>query len=281
MNISENGLTEIDLSSSPALERLIICDNFLTEIDLSNNPLLNFFYINYNRLDDISSLANLQNLMYLDLSSNLLTDVSPLANLQNLVYLDLSGNSLTDISSLADLQDLNLVDVAGNYLDINSAANQASIEKIRETTDRNDGEFRYTPQSGFDEFTLTISADETTVVQGENFSVNVELKNISWRTQEISHIFLFRPEIPDWDLLRDDLGGIAIDPPMPQTRFLESDGVLRNINLFGYNGDEPWKIGHSLPPGTHELRFRADFTINGFPVQIYSNPITLTVLPTP
>ena len=54
-------------------------------------------------LEDISALANLTNLKYLDLNSNNITDLSPLAGLVKLETLVLSGNPITDMSPLANL----------------------------------------------------------------------------------------------------------------------------------------------------------------------------------
>ena len=103
-------------------------------------------------------------------------------------------------------------------------------------------------------FSLTISAEETTLPQGENFRVDVELKNNSGECHEIVYSILFWPSIPGWR----PFGGIAIDPPEPRTRFFETDSVIRNVGLWGDEG-EPWLIGDDLEPGTHELTFRAAF----------------------
>jgi len=130
-----------------------------------------------------------------------------------------------------------------------------------------------------EDFVLTISVEETTLPQGENFRVHVELKNNSGEDHEIVHVFLFWPHIPNWHLL-EEWGGIVIDPPAPQSRFFPANGILRNINLDGHES-EAWLIGFTLEPGTHELRFAATFNLrlqDDFqPIQVWSNPITLTV----
>ena len=55
------------------------------------------------RISDISSLASMKNLKWLDLSSNKISDVSPLAALNNLEELHLQRNNISDISPLDGL----------------------------------------------------------------------------------------------------------------------------------------------------------------------------------
>ena len=60
-----------------------------------------------NRIEDISPLAGLTNLRYLDLSQNdLIKDMSPVADLTQLRHLDLHGNSIRDISAVSGLTQL-------------------------------------------------------------------------------------------------------------------------------------------------------------------------------
>jgi len=135
-------------------------------------------------------------------------------------------------------------------------------------------------EGSIEDFVLTISVEETSVSQGENFRVTVELRNDSEEDHEITYNFLFWPTIPDWNLL-DDLGGIDIDPPEPQSRLFEANSVIRNIGIWG-SDVEAWFIGNTLDPGTHVLRFRAMFYLDGVyfeqqPIEIWSNTIVLTV----
>jgi len=144
---------------------------------------------------------------------------------------------------------------------------------------------RAQPELSLADFVLTISTEEATLPQGEGFKVNVELKNTSGDDLEILHSFLFWPHIPNWHFLSDDMRGISIDPPEPRIRHLEASGVLRNIELMGNCSNEPWLVGVTLEPGTHELRFRASFniyfgqdsTLAYQPVEVWSNTIILTV----
>ena len=126
-------------------------------------------------------------------------------------------------------------------------------------------------------YVLTISVEETSLPQGENFKVSIELKNNRGESHEIAYDFLFWPFISGWDLL----GDVVIDPPEFQSRFFEANEVLRNIGLWGEEGEE-WLIGADLEPGTHELKFSATFYLNWLQenqqqIEIWSNTITLVV----
>ncbi|MFC4223724.1 leucine-rich repeat domain-containing protein, partial [Lysinibacter cavernae] len=56
---------------------------------------------------DLTPLAELTNLDWLDLSGTPITDLTPLAELTNLDWLDLSGTPITDLSPLAHLHIVN------------------------------------------------------------------------------------------------------------------------------------------------------------------------------
>jgi len=53
--------------------------------------------------NDTNFFDKISNLTYLDLRYNKITDISPLANLSNLIRLYLDSNRITDISPLANL----------------------------------------------------------------------------------------------------------------------------------------------------------------------------------
>jgi len=131
-----------------------------------------------------------------------------------------------------------------------------------------------------EDFILTISAEETTISQGENFKVIVELKNNSGKDQKIAHNFLFWPSIPDWHLFDD--WGVAIEMPECQIIMFEKGSILQNIGVWGYEV-EAWIFGAALEPGMHELKFIAVFYLNWgqedqMRIEVHSNPIILTVL---
>ena len=69
-----------------------------------------------NAITDISALAGLTNLEVLGLWSNSITDISPLARLNKLTFLGLTNNSISDISSLAGLNSLRLLYLTNNSI---------------------------------------------------------------------------------------------------------------------------------------------------------------------
>jgi len=136
-------------------------------------------------------------------------------------------------------------------------------------------------------FVLTISVEETTLPQGETFTVNVELKNNSGEDHTIFFDFLFFPHIPNWCMVAERF--IPGPPPWlfhPLSRSFEADSVLRNIETAGFESG-PRSLGATLPPGTHELKFQAIFSFGRHPqaphgdpqqiIEVWSNTITLTV----
>ena len=126
-------------------------------------------------------------------------------------------------------------------------------------------------------FVLTISAEETSLQSGNDFTINVELNNISAKNHEIYFSILFWPFIPGWEAMQ----GVVIDPPEDQPRLVKAGGVLTNVHIWGEDG-EPWLLGSDLEPGEHELRFRAAFILDfgldsSERVEIWSNTVVLTV----
>ena len=130
------------------------------------------------------------------------------------------------------------------------------------------------PKVCAEDFVLTISVEEASLLQGEDFRVNVELKNNGGEGREIGYSILFWPSIPGWY----PFGGIAIDPPEPQSRFLEAGATIQNIGVWG-NEVEEWLIGSDLEPGKHELRFRASFWLldDEQSLEVWSDTVLLTV----
>ena len=78
----------------------------LTGLWLGDKEVEGKGWINSNSIKDLSPLAGLTNLTWLDLSQNNITDLSPLAGLTNLTELNLGGNNLSNISPVAGLTNL-------------------------------------------------------------------------------------------------------------------------------------------------------------------------------
>ena len=87
-----------------------------------------YFYSGINAISDVSPLAGLENLEYLDLSYNAISDISLLADLENLEYLDLSYNAMSDVSPLTGLT--NLTTLYLHYNKIRDVSPLAGLENL-------------------------------------------------------------------------------------------------------------------------------------------------------
>jgi internalin A len=78
--------------------------------------------LRYNKINDLTPLAQFKDLRYLDLtgywfiSSNQISDLTPLAGLTNLTNLYLGGNEISDLTPLAGLKNLNSLILGDNLI---------------------------------------------------------------------------------------------------------------------------------------------------------------------
>ena len=131
----------------------------LTNLFLGDTHVEGEGWINSNSIKDISPLAELTNLTWLNLSQNNITDLSPLAELINLTWLDIGGNNLSnilavsglinltalrlwrnnisDVSPVADLTHLTELNLDGNNIsNISAVAGLTDLAKLRLTHNR-------------------------------------------------------------------------------------------------------------------------------------------------
>ena len=104
----------------------------LTGLDFATN--LTYLHLYANDITDISPLAGLTNLTYMNIAfSTNITDISPLAGLTNLKFLSLIKTNITDISPLAGLTNLMDLDLAYiSYIeDISSLAGLTNLTRLR------------------------------------------------------------------------------------------------------------------------------------------------------
>ena len=128
-------------------------------------------------------------------------------------------------------------------------------------------------------FVLTISVENATLPQGQDFAVSVKLRNNYEQNKEIRYTRLFLPHISDWCLFGGNPPGTPI---AVRSRLFEANSVFiidLDLDQFGdlYLDQNEWFIG-DLKLGTHELTFSATFWLqDGQPIEIKSNTVVLTV----
>ena len=119
----------------------------LTGIDSGIN--IKHLYL-FNLISDLSPLAGMTNLFYLQLSNNSISDLSPLAGLTNLFYLGLSNNSISDLSPLVENTGLgsgSVIKVDGNPLSYQSIHTHIPILQSRGISVEFDSQAQETPQT--------------------------------------------------------------------------------------------------------------------------------------
>ncbi|MCG9134203.1 sigma-70 family RNA polymerase sigma factor [Candidatus Poribacteria bacterium] len=84
-----------------------------------------------NYITDLSPLATLISLTYLNVGGNQVVDLKPLTNLTHLTGLSLWNNQVTDISPLSSLTALTYLNLADNYVtDLRPLANLTQLESL-------------------------------------------------------------------------------------------------------------------------------------------------------
>ena len=100
---------------------LLLSDNQITAVSpLAELKNLIRLELRRNAIRDVAPLAGLKNLRILSLDSNQITDIGPLANLTLLGNLSLRDNEISDLASLVGLKNLESVTVRGNALSYSS-----------------------------------------------------------------------------------------------------------------------------------------------------------------
>ena len=103
----------------------------LTDLFLGDTHVEGEGWINSNSIKDLSPLAGLTNLTWLNLSQNNITALSPLAGLTNLTWLDIGGNNLSNISPISGLINLTALRLWRNNIeDISPVADLTHLTEL-------------------------------------------------------------------------------------------------------------------------------------------------------
>ena len=113
------GINSLDgIENLTELIFLNLCGNAISDIsDLAGLDNIRYLNLDNNDIQDISALQNLTNLVDLTLNDNKINDFSVLSGLQNLMYLNLNNTSIGDITVLKDLSHLMSLDLGNNPID--------------------------------------------------------------------------------------------------------------------------------------------------------------------
>ena len=122
----------------PEIEQLInLTDLFLLGNQISDvTPLaelteLPYLNLNFNQISDITPLAELTCLQGLELGHNQISDITPLTGLTNLQHLYLRDNQISDTMPLARLTNLWNLDLGGNQIsDITSLTGLTNLQDL-------------------------------------------------------------------------------------------------------------------------------------------------------
>ena len=109
----------------------------LRDLFLGDTHVEGVGWINSNSIKDLSPLAGLTNLTWLDIGGNNLSNISPVSGLINLTALRLWRNNISDISPVADLTRLTELNLDGNNIsNISAVAGLTDLAKLRLTHNR-------------------------------------------------------------------------------------------------------------------------------------------------
>ena len=121
-----------------------------------------------------------------------------------------------------------------------------------------------------DDFALHVTVEQDTLPQGENFSVDVQLRNLNERNAQIA-VFIHQvwPYIYGW---RYPVVPFEI-PQYPHFIVIGANQFLQTT----------WLLGDDLESGSHDLEFRSRFYVNWGRrnqkrIEINSNVVVLNVI---
>ena len=123
-------LTGLELATN--LRSLSLWGNPLAELTpIADLRRLTYLDVAACSISDITALSNLVNLTGLNVRFNRIVDISPIENLKNLVSLRLEGNRIADVAPLADLTRLTELYLSDNHIpDIRPLANLVELETL-------------------------------------------------------------------------------------------------------------------------------------------------------
>ena len=125
----KSGITDLTgLEHATHMTGLSLWENPLANLTpLANLERLEYLDIALCSISDIAALSNLVSLITLNARHNLIVDISPIANLTNLITLRLDNNRITDVRPLANLTNLEFLEIQRNHIADHSFLDNLSL----------------------------------------------------------------------------------------------------------------------------------------------------------
>lgn len=196
-----NELNILDISQNPLIEFLRVPFNELTELDLTQNNLIKMLQIDYNQISDIDFAGN--PIEQLSASNNLFS-VLDVSNLSNLSLLDISGNNISTID----------LSFCPNLLTFNNSVNPMSEIDLSQNLMLEEIEIRGLPLTELD---LTLNTQLKEISLARNSITELDLT----QNTLLEELIIFNDPITELDLSQNTL---------LREVFL-SDLSLRNLDL--------------------------------------------------
>ncbi len=138
LSFSHNAITDlVEIVSAvstgrPHLKRLGLSNNLISDISpIASLTDLTYLNLYDNPISDISPLSGLTNLTYLNFQYSNISDISPLSGLNHLTTLSLSHSAISDISPLLGLNHLETLKLADNNIsDISPIASLTNLRSL-------------------------------------------------------------------------------------------------------------------------------------------------------
>ncbi|WP_099225112.1 LapB repeat-containing protein [Listeria costaricensis] len=140
LSLNNNSLTSIEeIGDLPKLHDLYLSTNAIKNLgQMDHLPALEILYLNNNSINSsndqngLSALSDLTTLKTLDIHSNSsIKDVSGLATLTNLTYLDMDHTGIKSIDSLATLPNMQTLDISYNTIkDISALSGMKKLSNL-------------------------------------------------------------------------------------------------------------------------------------------------------
>ena len=128
LNARERGVTDLTgLGYAHNLKSLTLVYNNISDLTPISDLRLDDLWLWDNLVADLSPLANMTTLTYLDLGYNRISDISPLEKLTRLKWLELQGNQITDVTPLAGLTSLENLWITDNRITDYSSIDNLSL----------------------------------------------------------------------------------------------------------------------------------------------------------